>query len=162
MTRYSDADAAALYDVLSAWDPERTRSDAFYHELVMSARDVLDVGCGTGSMLHHARSCGHSGRLVGLDPDEAMLDRARRRTDIEWMLGRAADARWEGEFDVATMTSHAFQCFVTDGDVSASLAAISRCLRSDGRFVFETRHPQVREWERWGRTGTRDVVDPSG
>jgi SAM-dependent methyltransferase len=65
----ADADAAALFDLLSQWDPEIRPSDAFYDELVMAAASVLDVGCGTGSMLHPARDRGHAVRLVGLDPD---------------------------------------------------------------------------------------------
>jgi len=57
---------------------------AGYDESVMAAGSVLDVGCGTGSMLHRARDRGHAGRLVDLEPDRAALARARRRTDVEW------------------------------------------------------------------------------
>jgi SAM-dependent methyltransferase len=138
---YSDADAAALYDVLNPWGPEHSAGDRFYHELVMSADSVLDVGCGTGTMLACAREHGHRGRLTGLDPDRAALDRARRRADVEWTEGTAAQGSWEAEFDLATMTGHAFQFLVTDDDLRASLAAIHAALREGGRFVFETRHP---------------------
>lgn len=80
---YSDANAAALYNVLNPWGP----SDDFYLGLVMAARSVIDVGCGTGTLLHRAREAGHPGRLCGLDPDRTMLDRARRRSDVEWVAG---------------------------------------------------------------------------
>ena len=59
-------------------------------------------------MLHLAREEGHTGRLVGVDPDEAMLARARRRDDIEWVLGTAAAMDYDGEFDLAVMASNAF------------------------------------------------------
>lgn len=159
---YSDADAAALYDVLNPWDPAIWPSDAFYDELVMGAESVLDVGCGTGLMLHRARDLGHSGRLVGLDPDGAALDRARRRTDIEWVQTTAADARWRGEFQLATMTSHAFQCLVGDDELHASLVAIRSALCPDGQFAFETRHPRARAWEAWNPSNASDVVDSCG
>ncbi|RSN15572.1 SAM-dependent methyltransferase [Nonomuraea sp. WAC 01424] len=159
---FTDADAAALYDQLNPWDATRYPSDAFFNGLVMDADAVLDVGCGTGSMLHQARHFGHRGRLVGLDPDLAALDRARRRTDIEWVAGAAADASWDREFDLATMAGNAFQCFVSDGELSASLAAIRRALRDGGRFAFDTRNPQVREWEEWKPSNASEVVDGSG
>lgn len=159
---YSDADAAALYDLLNPWDPQRYPSDRFYSELVLAARSVLDVGCGTGAMLHRARQQGHTGRLAGIDPDRAALDRARRRTDIDWVEGTAAQACWNAEFELATMTSHAFQFLVTDDEIAASLAAIRAALVPGGRFAFETRHPQARAWEGWNPSTASDVVDGSG
>jgi SAM-dependent methyltransferase len=157
---FTDADAAALYDLVNPWDGHRFPSDAFYDGLVISAESVLDIGCGTGSMLHAARARGHRGRLVGLDPDDAALDRARQRTDIEWVLGTAAQARWNREFELATMVSHAFQCLVDDDEVHASLVAIRTSLRDGGRFVFETRHPQARAWAAW--TKQSKIVDAIG
>ncbi|TMR25623.1 class I SAM-dependent methyltransferase [Nonomuraea turkmeniaca] len=159
---FTDADAAALYDLLNPWDVTRYPSDALYNELVMAADAVLDVGCGTGGMLHQARELGHRGRLVGLDPDLAALDRARRRTDIEWVAGVAADASWDREFDLVTMASNAFQCLVSDRELSASLVAIRRALRDGGRFAFDTRNPQVREWEEWKPSNASEVVDGNG
>jgi SAM-dependent methyltransferase len=159
---FSDADDAALYDLLNPWDPKSSPGDRFYHELVMAADSVLDVGCGTGAMLACARDHGHRGRLVGLDPDRASLDRARRRADVEWVMGRAADARWTSDFDLATMTGHAFQCLATDHDLRASLAAIHEALRAGGRFVFETRHPQARAWLDWNPANGSDVIGPAG
>ncbi|MFG2140913.1 class I SAM-dependent methyltransferase [Streptomyces sp. NPDC048650] len=159
---FSDADVAALYDLLNPWDPEIWLGDRFYDELVMSAGSVLDVGCGTGAMLHRAREQGHSGRLVGLDPDRAALARARRRTDVEWVEGTAAEAGWDAEFALATMASHAFQCLVTDDDLRASLAAIRATLHEGGRFAFETRHPKARAWEDWNPSNACDIVDATG
>src|SRR6476660_9805171 len=132
---FSDAEAAQLYDLLNPWEPDQWPADAFYHRLVMAAGSVLDVGCGTGGMLHYAPDCGHTGRLVGLEPDAASLARAQRRDDIEWVPGVAADAAaWDGEFELATMVSHAFQCLVGDDELRASLAAIRTALRPGGRF----------------------------
>ncbi|MDH6578536.1 class I SAM-dependent methyltransferase [Kitasatospora sp. MAP5-34] len=159
---YSDDDDAALYDLLNAWDPGHWPGDAFYDELVAAAGSVLDVGCGTGSMLHWARENGHTGRLAGLDPDRAALARARRRADIEWVESTAAGARWQAEFDLATMTGHAFQCLVTDDELRASLAAIRAALRAGGRFAFETRHPQARAWEAWNPSNASDLTDAAG
>ncbi|MET9494466.1 class I SAM-dependent methyltransferase [Streptomyces sp. NPDC006552] len=159
---FSDADAAALYDVLNPWDPERWPGDRFYDGLVAGAHSVLDAGCGTGSMLRRAREGGHAGRLTGIEPNRAALARARRRADIEWVEGTAADAGWKSEFDLVTMVSHAFQCLVTDAELRRSLAAIHAALRDGGRFAFETRHPQARAWEEWRPANATDVTDASG
>lgn len=159
---YSDADAAALYDVLNPWDPEHWPGDRFYHVLVMAAGSVLDVGCGTGAMLTCAREHGHRGRLAGLDPDRDALERARRRADVEWTEGTAAQAPRGAGFDLATMTGHAFQFLVTDDDVRASLAAIRAALRDGGRFVFETRNPRARAWEQWNPARVAEVTDAAG
>ncbi|WP_247041590.1 class I SAM-dependent methyltransferase [Arthrobacter rhizosphaerae] len=155
---YSDAQAAELYNVLNAWGP----SDDFYLSLVMAAPSVLDVGCGTGMMLHRARALGHQGRLLGIDPDAAALDVARRRDDVEWVEGTAASMHWRQEFHQAVMMSHAFQCLVSDDDIQASLTAIRAALVDGGRFTFETRNPRVRSWERWNPDHPTDVTDADG
>jgi SAM-dependent methyltransferase len=157
-----DDDAAALYDAMYPWGSQRWPADGFYNELVMAADSVLDVGCGTGGMLAMAREHGHTGLLVGLDPDRAALARARRREDVQWVDGTAAGAPWQGTFDLATMTGHAFQCLITDRDVRESLAAIHTALRPGGRFAFETRHPQARAWEAWNPSNVSDVTGPAG
>jgi SAM-dependent methyltransferase len=155
---YSDEQAAALYNRLNRWGP----SDDFYLGLAMEARSVLDVGCGTGALLHRAREAGHTGRLCGVDPDDARLNVARRRADIEWLSGTAGSMTFAHEFELALMMGHAFQELVADEDVRASLAAISRALVDGGRFAFETRNPLARAWEGWTPQNVVDVIDSSG
>jgi ubiquinone/menaquinone biosynthesis C-methylase UbiE len=155
---YSDADAAALYDVLNPW----AASDDFHFRYVMTAASVLDVGCGTGHLLHRARRDGHTGRLCGVDPDLAALARAGSRTDVEWIAGTAASMTFDREFTHALMASNAFQCLVTDEEIHASLAAIRAALTDGGTFAFETRNPHARAWECWNPDNFSDVVDHHG
>jgi SAM-dependent methyltransferase len=155
---YSDDDAAALYELLNPWEP----SDDFYLWYVMAADSVLDVGCGTGRLLHRAREAGHPGRLCGVDPDPAALARARRRTDVEWVQGTAVEMIWTGEFDLAVMASNVFQVFVTGEELARSLAATRAALVPGGRLVFGTRNPGVRAWEGWNPANPIDVVDHRG
>lgn len=155
---FADPDLARFYDALCAG-----RDDFhFYLPLVMAARSVLDVACGTGDLLHRARRAGHTGRLCGLDPGEGMMRRARRRTDIEWVLGDLSRTDWYREFDLVVMTGHAFQVFLTDEELGSSLRAIRSALTDDGRFVFETRNPLVREWERWTPDVVVEATDDAG
>jgi SAM-dependent methyltransferase len=154
-----DGSLAQLYDALCG---EQRADFDFYLNLVMSAEAVLDVGCGTGALLHRAGEAGHSGRLCGLDPAGAMLDQARKRSDIDWLLGDLASVAWGREFDLVVMTGHAFQVFLEDDELRASLATIRSALTEEGRFAFETRNPLVREWERWTPDNTTEFTDASG
>ncbi len=157
---FSDAGLAELYDVLHPWEQ---RDDlGFYLRLVMAAEAVLDVGCGTGALLHAARKAGHTGRLCGLDPASGMVAQARKRSDVEWVLGDLASVGWDREFDLVVMTGHAFQVLVGDDEVRASLAAIRAALTESGRFAFETRNPLVRAWEHWTPANAVAAVDASG
>ncbi|MGP8033665.1 MAG: class I SAM-dependent methyltransferase [Steroidobacteraceae bacterium] len=155
---FSDARLAALYDTLYPRPP----SFDFYLPMILASRAVLDVGCGTGALLHEARRTGHSGRLCGLDPAPGMLEQARRRSDIEWIRGEIAAARWVGEFDLVVMTGHAFQVLVTDEELRAALTAIRAALSSEGRFAFDTRNPAARVWEKWSTANAVEVTGEHG
>ncbi|HWK80638.1 MAG TPA: class I SAM-dependent methyltransferase [Thermomicrobiales bacterium] len=158
--RYTDLQAAELYDVLNPW----SGSDAFFLDWVMGARSAIDIGCGTGRLLHRAREAGHTGELVGIDPDPGMIAvaSASRVGGVAWRQVRAAEIADRARFDLAVMASHGFQYLATDEELDRSLAAIARALKPGGRFVFDTRNPLAREWETWTPEHPVDVVDPAG
>ncbi|MGW2462857.1 class I SAM-dependent methyltransferase [Streptomyces sp. NPDC001761] len=156
---FADLSLAALYDSLNPWGP----GDDFYLGLLRDAGCVLDIGCGTGRLLRRAREEGHRGRLLGLDPAAAMLVQARRaRPDVEWVLGDVRVRRWRGEFDLVVMTGHAFQELVTDEEIRVCLRAARAALRDGGRFVFETRNPGARAWERWTPDRVHEISAADG
>ncbi|WP_369391664.1 trans-aconitate 2-methyltransferase [Streptomyces sp. CG1] len=156
---FTDLTLAALYDTLNPWGP----GDDFYLGLVREARSVLDIGCGTGRLLRRARAEGHQGRLMGLDPAPAMLVQARRaQPDVEWVLGDMRARLWDGEFDLVVMTGHAFQELVGDEEIRGCLRAARAALGVNGRFVFETRNPAARAWERWTPDRVYEVIDADG
>jgi len=155
---YTDLDVAHLYTLLNGW----SRADDFYLARVMASNRVLDVGCGPGQLLRRARTEGHAGRLVGVDPDQAALTLARHDSSIEWHTGIAATMSFAAEFDLVVMSGHAFQSFITDDDLVASLAAIHRALAPGGMFAFETRNPARREWEDWAAGEPFSTIDHRG
>lgn len=153
---YTDPRLAGFYDQFNPWGPDRD----FYLGLVMSAEAVLDVGCGTGAVLREARAVGHAGRLVGLDPAAAMLNQARARADVDWILGDLGTVSFGHEFELVIMTGHVFQVFLTDDQIAAALTAVRAALADGGRFAFETLNPRLRPWERW--THQTEVVATDG
>ena len=155
---FDDDYLASLYDALCV-----DRGDeSYYLNLIHSAPNVLDVGCGTGSLLHRARAAGHRGRLVGIDPAPGMLAQARRHPDIEWVEGYVQDADFASEFELAYMTGHAFQVLLDDSVVLDLLHAVHRALVPGGHFAFETRNPHARAWESWTPDDVAEIVDPQG
>ena len=154
---YTDPRLATFYDQLNPWGPDRE----FYLDLVMAAESVLDVGCGTGSVLAKAHAAGHTGRLVGLDPAAAMLNQAKAAcTDVDWILGDLGSVSFERKFELVIMTGHVFQVFLTDEEMAAALSAVRAALADGGRFAFETLNPRLRPWEKW--TNQADVVAADG
>ncbi len=153
---YTDPRLAVFYDQLNPWGPDCD----FYLSFVMSAASVLDIGCGTGSILRQARAAGHTGRLVGLDPAAAMLNQAKTRTDVDWILGDLGTVSFDSEFELVIMTGHVFQVFLTDDEIAAALTAVQAALADGGRYVFETRNPRLRPWEKW--TNSAEVVAADG
>ncbi|MGH6950412.1 MAG: class I SAM-dependent methyltransferase [Vitreimonas sp.] len=154
---FADPQLAAFYEPLH---PRASRDDfAFYLPLVMKAPSALDVGCGDGGLFRLARESGHKGRLCGLDPARGILEIARRRADVEWVLGDLREAAWDREFHLAIMTGHAFQVLIEDAEIECALAAVRQALVGEGRFAFETRNPRARAWEQWTPENAVDFTD---
>jgi SAM-dependent methyltransferase len=130
----------------------------------MAAASVLDVGCGTGELLSRARQAGHSGHLTGLDPAPGMLAVARaKRGDVTWVRGDVRSLDLGRTFELITMTGHAFQVLLGDGDIRAALAGFHRHLEPAGRLFFEVRNRAARAWESWTPALTATLVrSPDG
>src|SRR4051812_18099822 len=94
---------------------------------------VLDVGCGTGAITAGiARAVGPSGRAVGVDRDEAMLEIARREhSDVEFVQGDALDLPYDAEFDIAT-AARALQWIA---DPARAVEGMARAVKPGGMVV---------------------------
>ncbi|OWA00987.1 hypothetical protein B9W62_35720 [Streptomyces sp. CS113] len=105
---------------------------------------VLDLACGTGYLTYAAAErAGASGRVVGVDVNQAMLDVAARRLVPRTTLVRApADAMpfADAEFDVV-VCQQGLQFFP---DLCAALTEIGRVLRPGGRLAATAWAPRDR------------------
>lgn len=151
---------AAIYDVL---DPDRSDLDAYVGIAEeFGARQVLDIGCGTGvfALLLADRGI----QVVGVDPARASLDVARGKPGSErvrWIHGDATTLP-PLQADLATMTGNAAQQLAGPDMWRESLRGVHEALRPGGHFVFETRDPARRAWEEWTREASYGVTEIAG
>ena len=145
---FNDPRLVEVYDATCQW----SQDDDFFVSMVAevgAAVSVLDLGCGTGRLALGLAAAGHT--VTGVDPARASLDAARRKPGAErvtWIEGTSSVLPTDA-FDVAVMTSHVAQFFVTVAEWAAVLQDLHRALHAGGRLVFDTRDPADRAWERW-------------
>ncbi|MFD5571364.1 class I SAM-dependent methyltransferase [Streptomyces cadmiisoli] len=115
-------------DVRAAWAERLSRW------LPGPARDVLDLGCGTGSLSLLAAEQGH--RVTGVDRSRAMVDRARAKLagrDAAFLVGDAvAPPVGEQRFDVVLVRHVVW----TLPDPGRALRHWRGLVRPGGRFVL--------------------------
>ncbi len=146
-----------VYDAMCPW----ARDDDFFASVVAesgTAQRVLDLGCGTGRLALGLTAAGHT--VTGVDPARASLDAARAKLgagNVTWIEGTSAGAR-RSAFDVAVMTSHVAQFFVTDDEWASTLHDLRRALVLGGRLSFDARDPAARAWEQWPIDWDRTVT----
>lgn len=144
---YVDPRLVDLYDLLNSGDWDYR----FYAEQIgVQRQNILDLGCGTGTFALRLTAAGHE--VTAIDPAPTMIDHARRRSGanaVEWIVGDASCIPGHAQFDVVTMTGHAFQCLLTDDDIVATLRIVREAIGAEGRFMFETRNPFSKPWIDW-------------
>jgi ubiquinone/menaquinone biosynthesis C-methylase UbiE len=102
----------------------------------VAGREVLDIGCGDGTMAVLLASQG--ARVTGLDPDLAMLRAARQAASAAGVPIRLAGGRiealplHEARFDLVTAVT--VLCFVRDE--AAAWREMARVLRPGGHLVI--------------------------
>ena len=88
-----------LYDLLVAVLTRESRwRPALLQQIDPKAEDsIADIGCGTGTLLALIGRTARPAVLIGIDPDQVILDRARRKVAevgarVEFQVGYARDA----------------------------------------------------------------------
>jgi ubiquinone/menaquinone biosynthesis C-methylase UbiE len=117
----------------------RRRSGALAR--IQPGEQVLDVGCGTGTLaIEVARRVGATGRVVGIDPGTEQIARARtkaarRHVPVEFQVGVIEQLAFPDQtFDVvlSTLMMHHLPASLK----RQGLAEIARVLKPGGRMVI--------------------------
>ncbi|MFD3444695.1 class I SAM-dependent methyltransferase [Microbacteriaceae bacterium 4G12] len=157
---FTDPRLVAVYDSLNPYDAGT--QPAFYLRLAeeLGARSVLDVGCGTGLVTREFVDRGYA--VTALEPSAEMIAVARRRIGEDRATFLAGGTALLGalDADLAFLSGHVAQFFLTDVSWQRALNDLRRALRTGGTLAFETRNPAVREWETWSDGPPRVSVDP--
>lgn len=161
IAEFTDPRLVAIYDAVNPYRPDT--QPRFYRDLAseLDAATIVDLGCGTGQITCELARLGH--RMIGVDPAPAMLDVARRRPSgeqVRWIDGGADSIGTPGA-DLAIMTGHVAQFFITDDSWHAALIAVHAALRPGGHLAFESRNPTARAWEHWTRAHGWSADDPA-
>jgi ubiquinone/menaquinone biosynthesis C-methylase UbiE len=128
-----------FYDAVVALTRERLwRGLTAMHVAPRPDDVIVDVGCGTGSLASMLSRIEPRARIIGVDPDPAVLAAARRKTDaVDWRVGMgdAVDqVLGAGEASVAVSSLVLHQCPVAMK--RAVLASMFAVLRPGGRLVI--------------------------
>jgi len=111
---------------------------ALVDQIAPSATDrILDVGCGTGSLVLLLKRRAPDSLVVGLDPDADVLERARRKTerlgvDVTFRQGFARDAGGALPMGATKAVSSLVFHQVPLEEKRAGLAAMHACLMTGG------------------------------
>jgi len=104
---------------------------------LVAAKNVLDLGCGTGILTREIVDWGGIAR--GVDISEKMIEIARSNLpDIEFEIANAVKLPYgDNEFDivVSSLVMHYFN------DLLSPFKEVSRVLNAAGHFVFSIHHP---------------------
>jgi len=106
---------------------------------IVGGEDVLDVGCGTGTLAVSAARTARGVNVTGLDADSSILTRARRKAaaaglEIGFDEGRSTALPYaEASFDLVLSTL--FFHHLSDDAKRRTAAELFRVLRPGGRVV---------------------------
>ena len=102
--------------------------------IVHQPASVLDVGCGTGRLLRRAYRYWPEAQLIGVDPANGMIERAKLLTPNATFFTAMAEALplSDASVDLAlsTISFHHWQ------DQAAGIREIARVLRPGGYFIL--------------------------
>jgi SAM-dependent methyltransferase len=123
------------------------RKRSAYLTELCAGGDVLDVGCGTGTLAQRLADQGY--RVVGLDPSEGMLEILRARApQVEAVRGSGSELPFPDASFALVYSVAAMHHIADPQSVRLTLAEMIRVCRPGGRVVVWDHNPRNPYWPR--------------
>lgn len=113
----------------------------FWYALARESRDpILEMGCGTGRLVHALAYRGF--RVVGLDHDAAMIEHAQAHLDpslqeqVHWIKGELASFSWDGRIRLAIGALNTF-AYLHDEDFCSAIKSVHAVLDDHGLIALD-------------------------
>jgi SAM-dependent methyltransferase len=132
---------AETYDLMIDWPTRLAREQPFFSAIfpTWDGINVLDIGCGTGHHCAHFASLGAT--VLGIDPSNAMLARARAiftRDNPRFVTGKFNDLPTiAGNFDLITVLGNTLAYASDEDEMATILRAIRNKLTPTGLLCVQ-------------------------
>lgn len=133
-------DYSKYYNLLYQ-DKNYTEEVGYINSLVKDfqpdAKNILDIGCGTGK--HASLIVQHGYKVHGIDLSSQMLEIAKQKTSgsLTFSQGDIRDFKLPQKFDVITSLFHVMSYQNTNTDVENAIKSVHAHLLAGGIFIFD-------------------------
>ena len=117
---------------------------------------LLDVGCGTGTLLAEVAAIHPSWRFAGMDGSAGMLAAARAKAplgSVTWARGQLTALPFAAAFDVCTVFYDTLNHLPDAEALARTFAALATVLRPGGLLVFDV--TSLHGFEEWWESTNR-------
>jgi SAM-dependent methyltransferase len=135
---------AAYYDLLyrdKDYAGEASYVDGLIRRHHPAAKEILELGCGTGSHAFELARLGYA--ITGVDRSQAMVQLAQERAvqfdapDLSFTQGDLRSFRAGRSFDAVLALFHVMSYQTSNADLAAGMVTAASHLGPDGIFIFD-------------------------
>lgn len=138
---------ARFYDVIYHQIRDGVDTDFFLKKIKQSKGKVLEIGVGTGRLFIQALH--HGADIYGLDISESMINILKKKLSNDQFerisIQNIIDFRYDHKFDLIIAPFRVFMYLKEKNDQIKALNNIHKHLQSDGRFIFDTFIPDLKQ-----------------
>lgn len=126
-------DMSLVYDQLTQDQPYDEWFNIVESFSKQQINEILDLGCGTGSLTHRLVTLGH---ITGMDLSIDMLTIANEKSNnVRWLEGDMTDFNLNQKFNVITIFCDSLNYLSTIDDVRNTFKSVYQHLTNDGVFL---------------------------